>query len=143
MRRSNESQAHLVEGWVQLAGLDGLDGGNGFQAARCPKAVSDHALGGIHLDCTGVAEHLVQRSDLSNIAHLCAGCMRIDVVHLQFSSSQPPSYRNAEFVRQSLKWTHSSAVSKQWASAWIEALLYAVMQLEERDRAHCHIQFSF
>lgn len=82
---------------MKLAGLDGLYGGNGLHPARCPQTVPDQALGGIHLDRAGVAEHFVQGSDLSHVAYLCAGGMCIDVVHLQCSSSWSHSMQRHTF----------------------------------------------
>ena len=75
-------RTHLVEGGVELAGLDGLDGGDGLHAPRSPQAVPDHALSRVHLDLAGIVEHLAQGLDLRNVSHQGARGMGVDVVDL-------------------------------------------------------------
>ena len=86
----------LIESGVQLAGLDGFDGGYGLHAPCSSQAVADHALGRIHLDLAGVAEHGSQGLDLCNVAHQRTGRMRIDVVDLHAISTK--AHKVAFFV---------------------------------------------
>ncbi len=74
--------AHLVDGGVHPAGADGLDGGDGLQAASGAEAVPDHGLGAVHLDVAPVGEHLLHRLHLRHVAHQRARRVRVDVVDL-------------------------------------------------------------
>lgn len=77
------SETHVVDGGMQPASLNGLDDRNGLKATGSTQAVPDHGLGAVHLQVGGVGEDLPHCCKLCHVAHQRAGCVCIDVVHLQ------------------------------------------------------------